>query len=365
VLGDRSRSSWAERALAAERAFADTLLDAAPALALVLDDIGRILRINPAGAAACDRPAEWLAGRDWASLLDIPSRPAAREATLKALYGGSPQPFTSSLLRGAGRTRTVLWSVRRAGPYTDAPIALALGHDITDLQAAQRRALDAERLATIGQMAATLAHEGRNLLQAASACMERLAWRVQGDPEAEDLMARAAEARRGLATLFDDVQLHAAPMRLTPARCSLPELWREVWAAVIARHEGRQAELVEKVDAAEPACTIDRFRIGQVFRNILENTFDAVGGPVRVAVSCRDANRGEKPGLTITFRDNGSGLGPEQRERLFEAFYTTKARGTGLGMAIAKRVVEAHGGAIAAGDGPGAEIIIWLPRGPS
>jgi two-component system sensor kinase FixL len=68
--------------------------------------------------------------------------------------------------------------------------------------------------------------------------------------------------------------------------------------------------------------------------------------------------------LRVAVRDNGPGLGPEQRQRIFDPFYTTKTRGTGLGMAIAKRIVEAHGGRIAVGEGraAGAEIIILLPR---
>ena len=64
-------------------------------------------------------------------------------------------------------------------------------------------------------------------------------------------------------------------------------------------------------------------------------------------------------------RDDGPGLGPEQKRKIFEPFYTTKTKGTGLGMTIAKRIVEAHGGRIAVGEdgGPGAEIILTLPRG--
>jgi PAS domain S-box-containing protein len=70
------------------------------------------------------------------------------------------------------------------------------------------------------------------------------------------------------------------------------------------------------------------------------------------------------PALRVAVRDNGPGLGPEQRQNLFEAFYTTKTNGTGLGMAIAKRIVDAHGGAIGVGERtrPGAEIVITLPR---
>jgi len=72
-----------------------------------------------------------------------------------------------------------------------------------------------------------------------------------------------------------------------------------------------------------------------------------------------------RPAWRLAMRDNGPGLTPEQRQRIFEPFYTTKVQGTGLGMAIAHRIVEAHGGQLAVGDdGPGAEIILTLPGGP-
>jgi two-component system, LuxR family, sensor kinase FixL len=66
----------------------------------------------------------------------------------------------------------------------------------------------------------------------------------------------------------------------------------------------------------------------------------------------------------VSVHDNGPGLSPEQRQKIFEPFFTTKTKGTGLGMAIVKRIMEAHGGKIAVGtgDGPGAEIVLTLPR---
>ena len=72
-----------------------------------------------------------------------------------------------------------------------------------------------------------------------------------------------------------------------------------------------------------------------------------------------------QPALRIAVRDQGPGLSPEQRQRIFEPFFTTKTKGTGLGMAITRRIVEAHRGRIAVGEGggPGAEILITLPRG--
>ena len=74
----------------------------------------------------------------------------------------------------------------------------------------------------------------------------------------------------------------------------------------------------------------------------------------------------ERQPIQISVRDNGPGLNPEQQERIFEPFYTTKTKGTGLGMAIAQRIVEAHHGRIQVGDvsGPGAEILVTLPSKP-
>jgi signal transduction histidine kinase len=81
-------------------------------------------------------------------------------------------------------------------------------------------------------------------------------------------------------------------------------------------------------------------------------------------VRCTEARLGDRPALCVAVRDNGPGLNAEQRRRIFEPFFTTKTKGTGLGMAIAKRIVEAHGGrlAVGTGTGPGAEIILTLPR---
>jgi len=83
---------------------------------------------------------------------------------------------------------------------------------------------------------------------------------------------------------------------------------------------------------------------------------------VTVTVRGAEVIMAHQPGIRLSIRDNGPGLNTEQKNRLFEPFFSTKARGTGLGMAIAQRIVEAHGGQISVGEGPGAEIILVLPR---
>ena len=103
--------------------------------------------------------------------------------------------------------------------------------------------------------------------------------------------------------------------------------------------------------------------IGQVFRNVLENALAACRDPVEIHVSWSPAQIDGAEAVCVGLRNNGPQLEPEERERIFEAFYTTKTRGTGLGMTICRRIVEAHGGQMALGVATAsAEFLITLPR---
>src|SRR5271157_1883316 len=208
--------------------------------------------------------------------------------------------------------------------------------DITPLKEAQRRVVQAERFAAIGQMAAGLAHEGRNALQRSQICLELLTRQLGDRPEALDLDRRS---------------------------CRISDLLREAWERLVPSWTGRDALFQARGDP-DLACSGDAFQLIQVFRNILDNALAAAHDPVVIDVEWAETNAAGQPAVGIVIRDNGPGLTPEQRCNLFEPFYTTKTEGTGLGMAIAKRIIDAHEGVIAAGtdDGRGATILITLPR---
>jgi signal transduction histidine kinase len=230
------------------------------------------------------------------------------------------------------------------------------------LREAQRKALQAERLAAIGQMAAGLAHEGRNALQRAKGCLERLRFRLEGQPECLDLLARMQAAQDDLNRLYEEVREYAAPIRLDPRACDLRQVWREAWADLAPERSGRQAELQEEDGGLDLECVADPFRLKQVLRNLLENAL-AAGGQ-RLVIRCSEGELEGHPAVQVAVCDDGPGFAPDQGGRLFEPFYTTRVKGTGLGLAICKRLVEAHGGRIRAGAGPapGAEVVITLPR---
>jgi signal transduction histidine kinase len=167
-----------------------------------------------------------------------------------------------------------------------------------------------------------------------------------------------------LRRLLEDVQCYAALGTLDSSPVGISEVWREAWRLSLLQGRTRQAELREHIAAQPLIVEGDRFRLIQVFRNLLENSLAATPDPVQIDIGCEDATLAGMPGLRITVCDNGPGLDSEQRARIFEPFYTTKPTGTGLGMAIAQRIIEAHGGTIAVGGHHpvGTEIVIELPR---
>jgi signal transduction histidine kinase len=231
------------------------------------------------------------------------------------------------------------------------------------LREAEQRAEQAERLAGLGQRTAILAHEARNALQQTMVNLQILARKVSNQPEVRDLVARAQRAQQSLARLFEDVRSYAAPLLLESETLNLREVWQLAWSNLAEMRREKEAELREKI-AGDLCCWGDRFRLEQVFRNLFENALTACPNPVRIEVCCVESVFRRRPAIRLAVRDNGHGLTPEQRQRVFEPFYTTKSQGTGLGLAVSNRIIEAHQGQISVGalGSGGAEFVILLPR---
>jgi signal transduction histidine kinase len=242
--------------------------------------------------------------------------------------------------------------------------AVAAFLDVTDRKREQERALQQERLAAIGQMVTGLAHESGNALARSQSCLEMLAWEVEDRPEALDLIQRVQKAQDHLKQLYSEVRSYAAPVKLEREDWSLSAVWRQTWEHLSVARKGRDTQLVEETGNLDLTCSLDPFRLDQVFRNIFENALAACADPVRIIIRCQETTLDGRPAVTVSIQDNGPGLNAEQSRRIFDPFYTTKTKGTGLGMAIAKRIVEAHGGCLAVGPaaGGGAELLITIPR---
>jgi two-component system, LuxR family, sensor kinase FixL len=363
VLRDVTGTRRAERELRWEKQVLQGVVDGAGVIILVVDQNGRILRSNPYLHDVSGYEATDLRARAWCELLLLPEdRPAGWRVLGQALAHGAGQTGPLGLLTRFGSDRPVVWSARGLPGRADTAVVL-IGHDVADLMEAQAKAVRAERLAAIGEVAAGLAHESRNALQRGQSCLTLLEFRLKGRPEELELLDRARKAQDDLHRLYEGVLSYAAPLRVEKAVCDLAAVWREAWADLSAGPGWEPADLAEDGDPGAARCPADAFQMKRVFRNLFENARAAVPDRLRVAVGWAATALPGQPVVRVSVRDNGPGFPPTARGRLFDAFFTTKTRGTGLGLALCKRIVEEHGGRIEVGAArPGAEIVITLPR---
>lgn len=321
---------------------------------LILDSHWCIVEANPAACSKLGFERDDLLGECIAKLVQSPSGlelpPTGGERTSVADEG--------TLVRRNGIPIQVEY---RVVTEFSPGLQLLSFHDVTDRKRAEDRARQSERLAAIGETMAALVHESRNALQRSSACLEILELELEDRPDALNLVHRTQRAQEQLRQLYEEVRQWAAPIVLRRQDANLAEVWREAWQYVVQLRSGQRPQLTEQIDC-EPVCAVDGFVLQQVFRNIFENAVEVTPPHGSVCIHCTNGSRDGRSTLVISIRDEGPGLSPEQQLRIFEPFYTTKAKGTGLGMALCQRIVHAHDGTIAATSPGGAQIEIAIPK---
>jgi len=242
---------------------------------------------------------------------------------------------------------------------------------LNDAQAELARTL---RLATLAELAAAIAHEINQPLAAitanGSACLRSLA----RDPPLLDNAREAANCivsdghRAGdviarIRALFDKQE----PKTL---RVDVNDVIRRVLD--LSRSGIERQRVVVRTEIAEPSPVVlgDPVQLQQVLFNLTANALDAMAGVTgrqrRLKIRSTVADGEYANSVIISVEDNGVGLGPEQLERMFESFYTTKVDGIGVGLAISRSIIEAHGGEVWAAPGkrPGARVGFTLPLAP-
>jgi signal transduction histidine kinase len=231
------------------------------------------------------------------------------------------------------------------------------------LEHAQARLIQSEKLASIGEMAAAVAHGLRNPLASLRA-VAQLAGRDQTSPAGRNHFGEIVEQVDRLDLRIAHLLAFSRPAPFRPQRESVEDLIHGVMRSVAELLRERHVEPQLAVPSDLPDVRVDPLQLEQVLVEIISNAVDAMpdGGRLRIAGVSEDMDT-TLPGVTIEVTDDGLGISADTLPSICEPFFTTRPEGTGLGLAIAKHYVEQHGGRleITSRVGQGTTVRVKLP----
>lgn len=213
----------------------------------------------------------------------------------------------------------------------------------------QTKLITAERLSTIGQMAAFIGHEIRNPLAAIQNAAYFIKHKIEATPEIAKHLSIMENEIALTHRIANDLLSFARQRELTLGPCDVNAILEEACAATPAP-EGVQ---VQKSLGNLPILQADKDQIQEVFTNLITNAYQAMTAKGVSRGSLTIGTHATREEAIVRFQDTGPGVSPENREKLFTAFFSTKAGGTGLGLVLVKNILEKHGGGISAESAPG------------
>ena len=229
---------------------------------------------------------------------------------------------------------------------------------------AEEQLHSSQKLSALGQLSASLAHEVKNPLAAIRGAVEILADDFPPQHPKHEFSEILLKETSRLSTTVEEVLRYSKqqqPLLHSPRFESLPKILERVMILLDNNFKSRNQMLTMNLDAQADTIMIDGDKMAQVFINLLLNSCEAMerNGTVEVTSMQDDTH------VEIAFKDDGPGIGEEERKKIFTAFYSTKEEGTGLGLAISSRIVESYGGVLrveSRKSGTGACFIVSLPK---
>jgi len=358
-----------ERDLSQSEALHRSVVDAVDAFIVGLRPGGEVRMWNRSAESCTELPGSAVLGKPFAALLvSDRAREQLERALERALDGDEIGELELPVRAAHGPQRIVRWHLSRLPDHGGEPLVLAVGVDHTNRIELERRAAEAEAMASLGTLTTGLAHEIRNPLNAATLQLELL---QRGADKLADAAARDAIAERvrivreelsRLARLLDDFLRLARPRAIEQRTVDLRSLVTEIsrMHAPAAQQAGVSIEL--DLEDGPLEARGDAALLKQVLVNLVNNAIEAMREQHhgRLVLGCH--RKGETR-VELSVEDDGPGIPEAIGDRLFAPFVTSKEAGTGLGLTIVKRIVERHGGAIhvASTPGHGAQIWVTLP----
>ena len=338
---------------------------------IVLDGTGTVTLINPAAEEIAGISRRQCQGARFAlvfggedALLEMAAKTAATGMTISdhenivLKKGGKLTPIsvtTSPLLLDSGE---------RVG-------TIVVLRDLSNIRELEEAVRHADRLSTLGTLAAGLAHEIKNPLGGIKGAAQLLEMELSEDNELKEYTRVVLKEVQRVNRIVEELLELAAPRRLELTPVNLHKVLGDIVLLQKRAAEGKEIAFLQQFDPSIPPILADEGLITQLFLNLIKNAVEAVAenGMVRItsrvvadySMTQKGERRSRMVGIEVS--DDGPGIGREQLEQLFTPFYTTKARGTGLGLAICQKIVAEHRGMIKVESekGRGTTFTVMLP----
>ncbi len=245
--------------------------------------------------------------------------------------------------------------------------------DLTQVEQVEERERLRDRLASLGEMAAGIAHELKNPLAGIEVMAGLLRRQVPDSKDAQSLLADIlSEAKLANAIVVEMLEF-VRPVRLQVERTDLGEVIQQSVTMAESKVNRGDIAVLTSVEPGLPMIESDHHQLSQVFTNLIANAFEAMNGKGRIMISAMTAVieadpafagiHPPTPAVLIEVADDGPGIPGDLTDRIFNPFFTTKVTGTGLGLAIVRKIVDAHDGRIDVSSTPdtGTRFRVTLP----
>jgi PAS domain S-box-containing protein len=369
LVHTKRQTSALARQLAEREENLRTLVGTVQVMLLTLTEEGIINSANPATERHLGRGERELVGRSLSDFVPVREHEELHNATA-LVSGGTPAGFDTRITTAGpnpGPEYRIRWQWMPLR-HEDGTIEIyASGLDVTELANLERRTRLSEKLAAVGTLAAGLAHEIRNPLNAAELQLQLMARRINklSLPDAmrqkSDGAIDAVRVELGrLTRLVEDFLNFARPTQLRTSKVEMCQFFHQLHDFVAPAASAAETVLAVHTPDSPLYITADAERLKQVFLNIINNATRAAGsgGQVQIRVEA------DGTAIRVTISDTGPGIADEDLPRVFEPFYTTADGGTGLGMAITHSIVSLHGGDIELRNDQGLHVDVTLPAEP-
>jgi len=224
--------------------------------------------------------------------------------------------------------------------YGGKPADLIVIRDISERKRMEEKLLKAEKLAAIGELAASVGHDLRNPLTGISGAVYYLKMKLatEMNKQSRDMLKLIEENVEYSNKIVNDLLDFSKEIYLQRYRVSIKSMIEETLAKMRIPNKVEVVDLTGRL----PKVFLDAGQMKRVFENLIKNAVEAMPNGGKLEIRSERVNGG----LKITFHDTGVGIPPQNLQRLFTPLFTTKAKGVGLGLAICKRIIDAHGGTI-------------------